>query len=100
MVNYSLLIDGATVKVQAEEDEPLLYTLTDRLKLKGPRFGCGLAQCGTCTVIVNGQAMRSCVLRTSAVVGKSIKTLDGFSKLDKLHPVQEAFVSEQAAQCG
>jgi aerobic-type carbon monoxide dehydrogenase small subunit (CoxS/CutS family) len=100
MANYSLNLDGKAVQVTAQDDEPLLYTLTDTLKLKGPRFGCGLAQCGTCTVIVNGQPMRSCVIRTSSVVGKSIRTLDGLSSNGALHPVQTAFVQEQAAQCG
>lgn len=100
MPNYSLNVDGAQQTVQAEADEPLLYALTDKLKLKGPKFGCGLAQCGTCTVLVDGKAVRSCVTPTSAVVGKSIRTLDGLAKKGQMHPVQEAFVYEQAAQCG
>jgi len=100
MPNYSLQVNGAPHSVQAEADEPLLYALTDKLKLKGPKFGCGLGQCGTCTVLVDGKAVRSCVTPTSTVVGKSIRTLDGLAKGDKLHPVQEAFVEEQAAQCG
>ncbi len=100
MPNYSLNVDGAQQSVQAEADEPLLYALTDKLKLKGPKFGCGLAQCGTCTVLVDGKAVRSCVTPTSAVVGKAIRTLDGLAKNGQLHPVQEAFVFEQAAQCG
>ena len=100
MPNYSLQVNGAPHSVQAEADEPLLYALTDKLKLKGPKFGCGLGQCGTCTVLVDGKPMRSCVTPTSTVVGKSIRTLDGLAKGDKLHPVQEAFVEEQAAQCG
>jgi aerobic-type carbon monoxide dehydrogenase small subunit (CoxS/CutS family) len=100
MPNYSLNVDGAQRAVQAEADEPLLYALTDKLKLKGPKFGCGLAQCGTCTVLVDGKAVRSCVTPTSSVVGKSIRTLDGLAKNGQLHPVQEAFVHEQAAQCG
>jgi len=100
MPNYSLNVDGAQHSVQAEADEPLLYALTDKLKLKGPKFGCGLAQCGTSTVMVDGKAVRSCVTPTSAVVGKAIRTLDGLAKNGQLHPVQEAFVHEQAAQCG
>ena len=100
MPNYSLNVDGAQQTVQAEADEPLLYALTDKLKLKGPKGGCGLAQCGTCTVLVDGKAVRSCVTPTSAVVGKSIRTLDGLAKNGQMHPVQEAFVHEQAAQCG
>ena len=100
MPSYSLRVNGAQQTVQAEADEPLLYALTDKLKLKGPKFGCGLAQCGTCTVLVDGKPVRSCVTPTSAVVDKPIRTLDGLAKNDQLHPVQEAFVHEQAAQCG
>lgn len=100
MPNYSLNVNGTQQTVQAEIDEPLLYALTDKLKLKGPKFGCGLAQCGTCTVLVDGKPVRSCVTPTSAAVGKPIRTLDGLAKNDQLHPVQEAFVHEQAAQCG
>lgn len=100
MPNYSLQVNGVQQAVHAETDEPLLYALTDKLKLKGPKFGCGLAQCGTCTVLVDGKPVRSCVTPTSAVQGKSIRTLDGLAKNDQLHPVQDAFVQEQAAQCG
>ena len=100
MPNYLLNVDGVQQTVQAELDEPLLYALTDKLKLKGPKFGCGLAQCGTCTVLVDGKAMRSCVTPTSVMVGKRIRTLDGLATNGQLHPVQEAFVHEQAAQCG
>lgn len=100
MPNYTLKVDGSNRTVQAEADEPLLYALTDGLKLKGPRFGCGLAQCGACTVLVNGQPVRSCVTPTHSVVGQSIRTLDGLAEGDTLHPVQKAFVEEQAAQCG
>ncbi len=100
MPNSALNVDGALHTVQAEADEPLLYALTDKLKLKGPKFGCGLAQCGTCTVLVDGKPTRSCVTPASVAVGKSIRTLDGLSKNGQLHPVQEAFVHEQAAQCG
>lgn len=100
MPNYSLQVNGVQQTVQAETDEPLLYALTDKLKLKGPKFGCGLAQCGTCTVLVDGKPVRSCVTPTSAVQGQSIRTLDGLAKNDQLHPVQDAFVQEQAAQCG
>lgn len=100
MPNYSLNVDGVQQNVQAELDEPLLYALTDKLKLKGPKFGRGLAQCGTCTVLVDGKPTRSCVTPTSVVEGKRIRTLDGLSTNGQLHPVQEAFVHEQAAQCG
>ena len=89
------------VRVFAPDDDmPLLYALRDNLGLHGPKFGCGLAQCGTCTVLVDGKAVRSCVTPTSSVAGKSIRTLDGLARGDQLHPVQEAFVHEQAAQCG
>ena len=97
---YVLKIDGVQRRVKAEADEPLLYALTDGLKLNGPRFGCGLAQCGTCTVLVDGQPVRSCVTLTRSVVGKAIRTMDGLAQAGRLHPVQDAFVEEQAAQCG
>ena len=100
MPSYTLKVDGSDRTVQAEADEPLLYALTDGLKLKGPRFGCGVAQCGACTVLVNGQPVRACVTPTRSVVGQSIRTLDGLAQGDTLHPVQKAFVEEQAAQCG
>ena len=96
MPKMTLQIDGKNHEVDVPSDQPLLYTLTDQLKFKGPRFGCGLAQCGTCTVLVNNQAVRSCVTPTSAVANATskIRTLDG------LHPMQTAFIEEQAAQCG
>jgi aerobic-type carbon monoxide dehydrogenase small subunit (CoxS/CutS family) len=100
MPNYKLNVDGAVRAVNAEKDEPLLYALTDALKLKGPKYGCGVAQCGTCTVLVNGQPMRSCVLPTASLGNKPIRTLDGLEKNGQLHPVQAAVVEEQAAQCG
>jgi nicotinate dehydrogenase subunit A len=100
MSSYSLNVNGKVQTVEADADEPLLYALTDKLKLKGPKFGCGLAQCGTCTVLVDGQAVRSCVTLTSSVQGKAIRTLDGLAQNGQLHPVQDAFVQEQAAQCG
>ena len=100
MPNYKLNVDGVVRAVDAEKDEPLLYALTDALQLKGPKYGCGVAQCGTCTVLVNGQPMRSCVLPASSMVNKSIRTMDGLEKNGQLHPVQAAFVEEQAAQCG
>jgi aerobic-type carbon monoxide dehydrogenase small subunit (CoxS/CutS family) len=100
MPQYKLNIDGATRTVEAKADEPLLYALTDGLKMKGPKFGCGLAQCGTCTVLVDGQPTRSCVTPTSTLGNKKIRTLDGLAKDGKPHPVQAAFIEEQAAQCG
>jgi nicotinate dehydrogenase subunit A len=100
MPQYRLNIDGVTRAVDAKADEPLLYALTDGLKLKGPKFGCGVAQCGTCTVLIDGQPVRSCVTLTGAVGDKPIRTLDGLAKDGAPHPVQAAFVDEQAAQCG
>ena len=102
MPKYTLQIDGTKREVDVHSDQPLLYTLTDQLKLKGPRFGCGLAQCGTCTVLVNNQAVRSCVTPTSSVANSNftIRTLDGLAKGDQLHPMQTAFIEEQASQCG
>ena len=91
-------------------DTPLLYVLTDELQLQGPRFGCGLGQCGSCSVLVNGVETRSCITKVSAVVGKSITTLEGLpqwyaaqkklAQAPPLHPVQEAIIEEQALQCG
>jgi len=100
MPQYNLKVDGANRTVKAEADEPLLYALIDGLKLKGPKFGCGVAQCGTCTVLVNGQPVRSCVTPASSIGSKALRTLDGLEKQGQLHPVQQAFVDEQAAQCG
>lgn len=100
MPSYDLNIDGSRQAVEADADEPLLYALTDGLKLKGPRFGCGLGQCGACTVLVDGQPVRSCITITQSVVGRSIRTMDGLAQRNRLHPVQQAFVEEQAAQCG
>jgi nicotinate dehydrogenase subunit A len=79
---------------------PLLYALRDALELHGPKFGCGLGQCGACTVMVNGAAVRSCQMPVSQAQGKEITTLEGLGSPEQLHPVQAAFVAEQAAQCG
>ena len=100
MPTYRLNVDGAVRTIEAEKDEPLLYALTDALKFKGPKFGCGVGQCGTCTVLVNDQPIRSCILSASSVGNKPIRTLDGLMQNGQLHPVQAAFVEEQAAQCG
>ena len=86
-------------KVAAAPDTPLLYVLANELLLQGPRFGCGLGQCGACTVIVNGVATRSCITPTSAVKGE-ITTLEGIAKDGKLHPLQQAWIDEQVPQCG
>lgn len=100
MPKYQLTIDGKSQSVEVPIDQPLLYTLTDQLKMKGPKFGCGLAQCGSCTVIINGNAVRSCVTLTSSVANSKIRTLDGLASNGKLHPMQTAFIEEGAAQCG
>ncbi|MPY73875.1 MAG: 2Fe-2S iron-sulfur cluster binding domain-containing protein [Alphaproteobacteria bacterium] len=97
----SLNVNGAPHSVEVDDPEmPLLYALRNDLGLKGPRFGCGLAQCGACTVHVDGKAVRSCVYPSSQAAGKKITTLEGLGTPDKPHPVQKAFIDEQAAQCG
>jgi aerobic-type carbon monoxide dehydrogenase small subunit (CoxS/CutS family) len=100
MPQYKLNIDGAERTVEAGSEEPLLYALIDGLKFKGPKFGCGLAQCGTCTVLMDGQPVRSCSTPVSKVGNRAIRTLDGLEKNGRPHPVQAAFIDEQAAQCG
>lgn len=97
---YSLKVNGKTVTVEAEPEMPLLYALRDNLELHGPKFGCGLGQCGACTVHIDGDAVRSCVFPISAVQGRAVTTLEGLGTPDKPHPVQQAFIDEQAAQCG
>jgi nicotinate dehydrogenase subunit A len=96
----SLKVNGATRSVDAEPDTPLLYVLRNDLELNGAKFGCGLAQCGACTVTLDGQAVRSCVTPVGTVGDKAIGTLEGLGSLEKLHPLQRAFIQEQAAQCG
>ena len=96
-----LHVNGRATRVTVDDpDMPLLYALRDNLGLHGPRFGCGLGQCGSCTVHLDGRPVRSCVTPLSAVGKKKIVTLEGLGKPDKLHPVQKAFIEEQAAQCG
>jgi nicotinate dehydrogenase subunit A len=99
MADTNLTINGVRRKVTSAPDTPLLYVLRDELGQLGPKFGCGLAQCGACTVIVNGAAVRSCVTPISAVKG-NVRTLDGLGTAEKPHPVQKAFIEEQAAACG
>ena len=95
-----LNVNGADREVAAEPETPLLYALRNDLKLKGTRFGCGLGQCGACTVIVDGKAVQSCDVPVSAVVGKSITTIEGIGTADNPHPLQRAFIRHQAGQCG
>ena len=95
-----LNVNGAERAVDADAETPLLYVLRNDLKLKGARYGCGAGFCGACMVIVDGKPVQSCDIPASAVVGKSITTVEGLSSTDRLHPLQEAFIAEQAAQCG
>jgi aerobic-type carbon monoxide dehydrogenase small subunit (CoxS/CutS family) len=95
----SLRVNGATHEVDIDPSTPLLYVLRNDLDLRGPRFGCGLAQCGACTVIIDGVATRSCVTPAGQVRGE-ITTLEGLAKDGKLHPLQQAWIDEQAPQCG
>jgi nicotinate dehydrogenase subunit A len=98
MVNIS--VNGKSHRLDVEPDTPLLYVLRDALGLHGPKFGCGLAQCGSCTVLVDGKAVRSCTLAVSKVGAGKVVTLEGLGTPEKPHPVQQAFIDEQAAQCG
>jgi len=93
-------VNGKSRTVDTDPTTPLLYVLRDDLELNGPRFGCGLSQCGACTVIVNGAAVRSCSVAVSSVQGKSITTLEGLGSVEHPHYLQKAFIEEQAAQCG
>jgi len=99
MANYTLKVNGAAREVSVDADTALLYVLRNDLELNGPKFGCGLAQCGACTVLIEGKAVRSCVTPVSAVNG-AVETIEGLGTLDKLHPLQKAFIEEQACQCG
>jgi nicotinate dehydrogenase subunit A len=101
MAPYSLIVNGKRYKVDSwDPDQPLLYVLRNALGLHGPKFGCGLGQCGSCTVLVDGSPARSCVTRVADVVGKRVTTIEGIGSPAKPHPVQAAFMQEQAAQCG
>jgi nicotinate dehydrogenase subunit A len=100
MAQISLKVNGSSRVVDTDPTTPLLYVLRNDLDQHGPRFGCGLSQCGACTVIVDGNAVRSCAVPVSTMANKNILTLDGLGTLDKPHPLQAAFIEEQAAQCG
>jgi len=95
-----LNVNDKEVRLDIEPDTPLLYALRNDLELNGPKFGCGVAQCGACTVLVDGNPVRSCVLPVAAVVGRKIITLEGLGRPDEPHPLQAAFIKEQAMQCG
>jgi nicotinate dehydrogenase subunit A len=96
----SLKVNGTTRVVSAEPDTPLLYVLRNDLELNGAKFGCGLAQCGACTVLIDGRAVRSCVTAIDAIGSSEITTIEGLGTIDKPHPLQRAFMEEQAVQCG
>ena len=100
MAKIALRVNGKTRVVDAEPDVPLLYVLRNDLELNGPKFGCGLAQCGACTVIMDGAAIRSCATPASTAQNKAVTTLEGLGSTKKMHRIQQAFVDEQALQCG
>jgi nicotinate dehydrogenase subunit A len=100
MATFIVRVNGAAKTVAVEPDTPLLYVLRNDLELNGPKFGCGLAQCGACTVLIDGRPVRSCVTPTSTAVKGQITTIEGLGSLDALHPLQRAFIAEQACQCG
>ena len=100
MSELSLNVDGHARQVDADPKSPLLYVLRDQLGLNSPHFGCGLAQCGACTVHLDGRPVRSCVTPASAAVGKSVTTLAGLGTPERPHPIQAAYIEEQTPQCG
>jgi nicotinate dehydrogenase subunit A len=101
MPTYKLRVNGRERVVESwDPEQPLLYVLRDGLELHGPKFGCGLGQCGACTVLINGQAVRSCMTPLSKAAGQAITTLEGLGTPEKPGKVQQAFIAEQAAQCG
>ncbi|HTR38805.1 MAG TPA: (2Fe-2S)-binding protein [Bryobacteraceae bacterium] len=100
MSAITLKVNGQTHTVDVDPSTPLLYVLSDDLELRGPKFGCGLGQCGACTVILKGNAVKSCITPVKAAAGAEITTLEGLGTPEKPHPIQQAFIDEQAAQCG
>ena len=100
MAQISLKVNGTARVVDTDPTTPLLYVLRNDLDQHGPRFGCGLAQCGACTVIIDRAAVRSCTMPVSSARGRNVITLDGLGTVDRPHPLQAAFIEEQAAQCG
>lgn len=99
-MRMQLRVNGRAAAVDVDPASPLLYVLRNDLRLDGPKFGCGLGQCGACTVIAGGELVRSCITPVSAVKAKEILTLEGLGTLEHPHPIQQAFIDEQAAQCG
>ncbi|HXV59250.1 MAG TPA: (2Fe-2S)-binding protein [Vicinamibacteria bacterium] len=100
MSAMTLTVNGRSYSLDVDPSTPLLYVLSDDLELRGPKFGCGLAQCGACTVIADGRAIRSCVTPVETMDGADITTLEGLGTPESPHPIQRAFIDEQAAQCG
>ncbi len=100
MAQISLKVNGKSRVVDADPDTPLLYVLRDDLNLNGPKFGCGLSQCGACTVIMDGKAIRSCDTPVKTAANRPVTTLEGLGSVKKMHPLQKAFIDEQALQCG
>ena len=100
MAQISLRVNGTTRVVDTDPTTPLLYVLRNDLDQHGPRFGCGLSQCGACTVVIDGNAVRSCTMPVSSVGSRNVLTLDGLGTIEKPHPLQAAFIEEQAMQCG
>jgi nicotinate dehydrogenase subunit A len=96
----ALRVNGQPHTVDVDPATPLLYVLSDDLQLRGPKFGCGLSQCGACTVIVGGRAVRSCATRVDSLKGAEVMTLEGLGTIERPHPIQQAFIDEQAVQCG
>jgi nicotinate dehydrogenase subunit A len=100
MAEISLRVNGRMHTVDADPQTPLLYVLSDDLQLRGPKFGCGLAQCGACTVLIQGRSVRSCVMPVSALKQEEVTTLEGLGTPEKPHAIQQSFIDEQASQCG
>jgi nicotinate dehydrogenase subunit A len=97
---FTLIVNGVSQTLSAPPNAPLLYVLRNDLRLNGPKYGCGLGECGACMVLIDGVAARSCVIPVGGVAGREVTTLEGLGSRQHLHPVQRAFIDEQAAQCG
>jgi len=100
MAAFSLTVNGSPHTVDADPDSPLLYVLQEDLQLNGPKFGCGLGQCGACTVLMDGEPIRSCTTAMSDAAGHEVTTIEGLGTVDNPHPLQAAFIDEQAVHCG
>jgi nicotinate dehydrogenase subunit A len=100
MAAITLIVNGSSFSTDVDPDSPLLYTLQENLELNGPKFGCGLGQCGACTVLLDGQPIRSCITAMSDANGHAVTTIEGLGTVDNPHPIQTAFVAEQAMHCG